>query len=103
VEVRKVATVETPSTPSPPAIAVRSNGVDELRYLFLTSGVELVDSPAALDGLSYAAESEGLGVGVVNADGQKCDRCWNYSTHVGEFAGDPTICERCVSALAGEF
>jgi isoleucyl-tRNA synthetase len=103
VEVREVATVETPSTPSPPAIAVRSNGVDELRYLFLTSGVELVDSPAALDGLSYAAESEGLGVGVVNADGQKCDRCWNYSTHVGEFAGDPTICERCVSALAGEF
>jgi len=27
-------------------------------------------------------------------------RCWNYSTHVGESAKYPTVCERCVEALA---
>jgi hypothetical protein len=27
------------------------------------------------------------------------ERCWNYSTHVGESERYPTVCERCVEAL----
>jgi isoleucyl-tRNA synthetase len=38
-------------------------------------------------------------LGVKRADGTKCERCWNYSTHVGENADYPTVCERCVKAL----
>lgn len=34
-------------------------------------------------------------VGVVRADGGKCERCWNYSTLVGSSAAHPTLCERC--------
>ncbi|WP_414569086.1 isoleucine--tRNA ligase [Nostoc sp. CCY 9925] len=79
------------------------NGVDELRYLLLTSQVELLDSADALQGLKYTAQTEDWVIAVVNADGEKCDRCWNYSTHVGESAEHPLICERCVAALAGEF
>jgi isoleucyl-tRNA synthetase len=79
------------------------NNVDELRYLFLVSQVEVLDSAEKLAGLKYHSESDTLGIGVVDADGQKCDRCWNYSTHVGESAEDPTICDRCVEALAGTF
>lgn len=79
------------------------NGVDELRYLFITSGVELLEDPAALTGLQHSLQSETLGVGVVKADGEKCDRCWNYSTHVGEDPEHPIICDRCVAALAGKF
>ena len=79
------------------------NGVDELRYLFLASQVELLDAAEAIDKAEYSTQSENVSIGVVKADGQKCDRCWNYSTHVGEFADDPTICERCNSALAGKF
>lgn len=82
---------------------VSGNGIDELRYLFLTSQVEVLDTPEALQGLKYNLQSDSWGIGVVNADGQKCDRCWNYSTHVGESAEHPLICERCVAALAGEF
>ena len=33
------------------------------------------------------------------ADGTKCDRCWNYSVHVGEDWRWPTVCERCSAAL----
>jgi isoleucyl-tRNA synthetase len=36
---------------------------------------------------------------VQRADGAKCERCWNYSTHVGESVDYPTVCERCVKAL----
>jgi len=79
------------------------NGVDELRYLFITSQVELLDSPAALAGLEYSFQSDELGIGVVTAKGEKCDRCWNYSVHVGESVEHPLLCERCVSALVGQF
>jgi isoleucyl-tRNA synthetase len=83
--------------------SLSGNLVDELRYIFLASQVELVDSKASIETANYKGESELVSVGIVKAEGQKCDRCWNYSTHVGEFKDDPTICERCNSALKGEF
>jgi isoleucyl-tRNA synthetase len=79
------------------------NGIDELRYLFITSQVEVLDSAEALQGLKYNLQSDSWGIAVVDAEGKKCDRCWNYSTHVGESAEHPLLCERCVPALAGEF
>ncbi len=85
------------------AVAPENNHVDEMRYLFLVSQVEVLDSAEKLAGLKYHSESDALGIGVVDAEGQKCDRCWNYSTHVGASAEDPTICDRCVEALAGTF
>ena len=46
-----------------------------------------------------SAAIEGLKIRVERAHGTKCERCWNYSTHVGESADYPTLCERCVAAL----
>jgi isoleucyl-tRNA synthetase len=37
---------------------------------------------------------------VGKAEGIKCERCWNFSTHVGEDAQFPTVCERCSQNLA---
>ncbi len=74
--------------------------VDELRYFFLASQVELVDS---IGDSEYKSESEIANIAVVKADGEKCDRCWNYSVSVGSFTDDPTICDRCNTALKGEF
>ncbi|AFY43107.1 isoleucine--tRNA ligase [Nostoc sp. PCC 7107] len=82
---------------------VSGNGIDELRYLLLTSQVEVLDSPEKLQGLKYTVQTVDWQIGVANADGEKCDRCWNYSTHVGESAEHPLLCERCVSALSGAF
>ncbi len=71
--------------------------------MFIASQVELVDSLKALEGLKYSYQSDALSIGVVKADGEKCDRCWNYSVHVGESDEHPLLCERCIPALAGEF
>ncbi|GAB1539468.1 hypothetical protein NUACC21_21350 [Scytonema sp. NUACC21] len=79
------------------------NGIDELRYLFLTSQVDLLDSPEPVQGLKYSLQSDTWVLGVAEAEGHKCDRCWNYSTRVGQFSEHPLLCERCVPALAGEF
>ena len=58
----------------------------ELRYIFIVSQVEL-------------SEADELTISVSRADGEKCERCWNYSTRVGESAKFPTVCERCAAAL----
>jgi isoleucyl-tRNA synthetase len=34
------------------------------------------------------------------AEGVKCERCWNFSTQVGQDATYPTVCERCSANLA---
>ncbi len=59
---------------------------EQLRYIFIVSQVEV-------------HEGEALKVEIQRADGEKCERCWNYSTRVGEFAEFPTVCERCNEAL----
>jgi isoleucyl-tRNA synthetase len=76
--------------------------VDQLRYLLLASQVELVDL-AAIQATEFNSETDNLAIAIVKADGHKCDRCWNYSDTVGTFKDDPTICDRCESALKGEF
>lgn len=73
---------------------------EELRYLFIVSQAKIVDSISAAD---FTGEANNLKIAVVKADGEKCPRCWNYSTHIGESTEHPHICDRCVSALAGTF
>ncbi|HER63027.1 MAG TPA: hypothetical protein ENO11_03520, partial [Desulfobacteraceae bacterium] len=41
----------------------------------------------------------GLRIRVSKAEGDKCSRCWNYSTSVGEDAEHPEACARCREAL----
>ena len=104
-EVEEVSDIATPapSEPTNPAQSEPTNNVDELRYLFLASQVELVDSPEAIQNTEYNSQSEMIQVGVVKAEGEKCDRCWNYSTYVGTDAEHSTLCDRCVSALSNNF
>src|SRR6266550_3797899 len=64
---------------------------DELRYIFIVSQVEVTRSDEGADGFV---------VKVLPAEGGKCERCWNYSTRVGESEKYPGVCERCVAALA---
>ncbi len=70
-----------------------------LPALFIVSQVELCPVRGG-DGAFRSEAVPGLEVSVRRADGKKCERCWNYSIHVGENADYPTICERCTAALA---
>jgi isoleucyl-tRNA synthetase len=47
---------------------------------------------------SAAPDSKG-GIVIERADGQKCERCWKYSVHVGRDVDFPTVCERCAPVL----
>ncbi|HEV2912097.1 MAG TPA: isoleucine--tRNA ligase [Pyrinomonadaceae bacterium] len=69
---------------------------DELRYIFIVSQVSVTRTEAGGDA---AADGGSLSVKVERAGGLKCERCWSYSTRVGESERYPTACERCVVAL----
>jgi isoleucyl-tRNA synthetase len=78
-------------TAGEPAYSVLKRYADQLRYLFIVSQVNLAQGSGNGTG--------GVHVEVKKADGAKCERCWNYSTHVGEDKTYPTICERCSAVL----
>jgi isoleucyl-tRNA synthetase len=62
---------------------------DELRSIFIVSSVTL-----------HRGAKE-MRIEVLRADGEKCERCWNYDISVGKHPGHPTACGRCVEALKG--
>ena len=50
---------------------------------------------------SDATDFKELTVEVAKADGEKCERCWHWETDIGKDPAHPTICGRCVNAVAG--
>lgn len=75
---------------------------DELRFVLLTSSASvalLADAPAD------AQQSEllkGLKIAFSTAAGEKCPRCWHYTTDIGQVAEHADICGRCVTNVAGD-
>ncbi len=61
---------------------------DDLKFVFITSAIELV----AGDTLSIRASA---------SNGIKCERCWHYRDDIGVDAAHPTLCGRCTSNLFG--
>ena len=59
----------------------------ELKAVFIVSDVKLEKGDGELC------------VEVAKAEGEKCDRCWSYSTTVGSCKEHPTLCARCAAIL----
>ena len=64
--------------------------MDELADLMIVSHVDLVKGEGGVRGLT-----EGLGMSVAHAAGNKCLRCWKFDTAVGEDG----LCPRCAKVL----
>jgi isoleucyl-tRNA synthetase len=79
-------------TASDPAYSVLERYKPDLRYAFIVSRVDL-ERGASRNGTGY------LAVEVAKAAGTECERCWNYSTRVGEDPKFPTLCERCTPVV----
>ncbi len=70
-------------------------------YEFLKDKVELLKDVLIVSGVTVEENRRNedkeveIGVKIEKADGEKCERCWMYSTTVGESSDYPTLCERC--------
>ena len=64
---------------------------EDLRFVFIVSGVRL-------------ARAEGAPVSVLvrPSTHAKCERCWHWETDVGADPRHPTICRRCVLAITSQ-
>ena len=82
----------------------------DLRYIFIVSQVEVHEVGPTGEIHEIVAESKPgnqvisgkasiMTIKIEKADGEKCERCWNYSVRIGEFDKYPTVCERCFDAL----
>lgn len=66
----------------------------DLPEIFITSSVTVSNSEGEVKG-----DVEGLSVTVSKADGEKCERCWKFSSTVGSDAEHPTLCAHCASVM----
>ncbi|MFY9906018.1 MAG: zinc finger domain-containing protein, partial [Terriglobales bacterium] len=78
-------------TAADPVFSVLERFKNDLRYFFIVSAVELKKGTSNGDAP--------VSVQVSKAPGLKCERCWNFSTHVGDDKDYPTVCERCSAVL----
>ena len=68
-------------------------GFEDLQQLFITSQAEVVDNVEG--GASYAHGD----IKVEHADGEKCQRCWNYSEELGSVGELTDLCPRCQAVV----
>jgi isoleucyl-tRNA synthetase len=75
--------------------------LDQLDQLFIVSQVH-VHKPgeAAPEG---ALKGKHLDVQVVQAEGEKCERCWIVTPEVGHSKEHPTLCVRCSSVVEAHY
>ena len=71
----------------------------ELPTELIVSQVEIVEgaAPGGLPGEGI----EGLTVAVEQAQGEKCVRCWTWTTERGQNPAHPELCPRCTAAVGG--
>ncbi|HJG55209.1 MAG TPA: isoleucine--tRNA ligase [Staphylococcus arlettae] len=65
------------------------NQFTDLEQLFITSQAEVVDQVD--NGTSYPYGD----IRIEHAEGEKCERCWNYSTELGNVGKLENLCPRC--------
>lgn len=71
---------------------------DNDNYEFLKDKEQLLQEVFIVSGVKIK-EAQEFSVKVEIADGKKCERCWMYSTTVGEDKENPSICHKCSEAM----
>jgi isoleucyl-tRNA synthetase len=93
------ASVRIANAPEDLPALLRAKG-ELLPTAFIVSRVELERSASGASVTYESQDIPGLVIGVDRARGEKCERCWTRSEHVGESREHPTLCERCVPIVA---
>jgi len=71
----------------------------DLRAFCIVSQIDVQGLEKAPQEAYRDEEIAGLAIGVEKAHGEKCERCWIYSTELGTDAGHPTLCPRCAAVV----
>ena len=69
---------------------------EDLQNVLIVSGIEIFENG---EGNYKSEEIENLSVSISHSKYKKCERCWTYSSTVGQDSLNPTICKRCIEVL----
>ena len=69
--------------------------------MLLTSGAQVADYALANDEAQQSELLKGLKIALHKAEGEKCQRCWHYTTDVGQNPEHAEVCGRCYTNVAG--
>lgn len=72
---------------------------DQLATIFIVSSAALFAPGGQVPREANKTEDIPLAIKVGAAAGEKCERCWTYSTTVGEDEAHPVLCHRCSSVV----
>ncbi|MDU6411182.1 MAG: isoleucine--tRNA ligase [Yersiniaceae bacterium] len=73
----------------------------ELRFVLLTSAAAVAPLAEAPADAQASEQLKGLKIGLAKAEGEKCPRCWHFTTDVGQNPEHAEICGRCYTNVAG--
>ncbi|GAB2248675.1 hypothetical protein Droror1_Dr00008557 [Drosera rotundifolia] len=90
------------------AMCSSDHDADNLHRLFITSQAKILSSASHKPpDVTHSAdcviqENNEVWIGVVKADGLKCERCFHYTPKVGSYPEHPTLCSRCYDVVAAK-
>jgi isoleucyl-tRNA synthetase len=71
----------------------------DLTEIFKVSQVAVVNIDAFASELIVDPNYPEIAISVEKAEGQKCERCWNYSGSVGKNQEHGSLCDKCLQAV----
>jgi isoleucyl-tRNA synthetase len=77
-----------------------SNYKDFLPTIFIVSSAEVTNDTSPPESALKSSEIEGLSILVEKAEGDKCQRCWNWDITVGKYNDFPDLCKKCHKVLS---
>jgi isoleucyl-tRNA synthetase len=75
---------------------------NELRFVLITSGAEVVETDAAPAEAMAAEGEDDLWIEAQVALHEKCVRCWHHRENVGLNKEHPELCNRCIENIVGD-
>ena len=79
-------------------VRLKASGAD---YAFLTENSNILPMIFIVSQVFVEedAGAKNMGIEVLRASGEKCERCWIYSPTVGKNHDHPTLCDRCIEVV----
>ena len=74
---------------------------DQPEDFFIVSRLETKATGPTPEESDTGAGLPGVKITVSRVEGEKCPRCWKWSTGIGESKEYPDICPRCAGVMSG--
>jgi isoleucyl-tRNA synthetase len=84
---------------APAEMAEAMNSMEDAEGFFIVSQLQVRTGEGSAEETNGEDGIPGVGIQVMKAEGDKCPRCWVWSTETGSDKDYPEVCPRCAGVL----